>query len=166
MIEVLCGMIASYKSTWAKKRAKEGWIIINDDSLVNAVHGGNYTLYSKALKPLYKSIEDHILHTAIAMGKDVVIDRGLDISTGSRKRWVAIAKSLDTPIQAIVFKVETPEIHAERRVKSDARGYDYQYWLDVARAHFTRWDDPTESEGFDEVWHMSAEEATRRLVTQ
>lgn len=73
MIEVLCGMIASGKSTYCVKKAKEGYVIVNDDSIVNAVHGGVYALYDKSFKPLYKSIEDHILHTAVAMGKHVII---------------------------------------------------------------------------------------------
>jgi predicted kinase len=152
MIEVLVGMIASGKSTWANMRAKDGWVVLNDDAIVSAVHGGDYTLYSKDLKLLYKSIEDHILHTAVAMGKNVVVDRGLDIRETSRRRWIAIAKSLDVPINAIVFKKEAPEIHAERRASSDSRGHDYTYWLEeVAKVHDKQWVQPTSTEGFDEI---------------
>jgi dephospho-CoA kinase len=83
MIEVCCGHIASGKSTYCRERADAGWIIINDDSIVSAVHAQNYLLYAEDLKPLYKSIEDHILHTAVAMEKNVVIDRGVDVSITS-----------------------------------------------------------------------------------
>ena len=151
MIEVLIGMIASGKSSWAGERAKQGFVIINDDSIVNAVHGGLYTLYTKAMKPLYKSVEDHILHTAIAMDKDVVIDRGVDISVSSRRRWIAIAKSLEVPIHGISFEKFPAKVHAARRAKSDSRGHTKQYWVDVALAHEARYELPTLDEGFDKI---------------
>lgn len=151
MIEILVGMIASGKSTWCKQRAKEGWIVLNDDAIVNAVHGGDYTLYNKNLKPLYKSIEDHILHTAVAMGRHVVVDRGLDISRTSRARWICIGRSLDVPVRAVVFELFSPEIHAERRAASDNRGHTYEYWFDVANFHIKRYHTPVLEEGFSEV---------------
>jgi predicted kinase len=152
MIEVLVGMIASGKSSWAKDRADAGWIIINDDSIVSAVHAQDYLLYNEALKPLYKSIEDHTLHTAVAMGKDVVIDRGVDVSTSSRQRWIALGRSLDVPVRAVLFEVFSPEIHAQRRVDSDARGHDYDYWLNsVAKPHLARYQEPTTDEGFSDI---------------
>jgi predicted kinase len=151
MIEVLVGMIASGKSTWAKDRAKEGWIIINDDSIVNAVHADDYLLYQQDLKPLYKSIEDHILHTAVAMGKNVVVDRGLSLSATARRRWIALANSLDTPVQAVLFDVFSPEVHAQRRFESDSRGHDLDYWLRVAQRHHSVYDEPTLDEGFESI---------------
>lgn len=148
MIEVLCGAICSGKSTWCKQRAKDGWIIMNDDSVVTMLHGGNYTLYNKSLKPLYKSIEDHIVHSVVLAQKNLVIDRGLDICVESRKRWISLANSLDTPIQAVVFELFPPEIHAKRRAETDGRGYDYEYWLKVAKSHMSRYKIPTIEEGF------------------
>jgi len=151
MIELLIGPISSGKSTWAKQRAEEGWIVINDDSIVNSVHGGSYFLYDKSLKPLYKSIENHILVTAIAMGKNVVIDRALDLNKKSRLRWIALAKSLDIPIQARLFKINDPEIHARRRFEDDPRGLTYDHWLEAAQRHHDSYDPPTLEEGFDHI---------------
>lgn len=151
MIEVLIGMIASGKSAYAKQRAREGWIIINDDAIVNLVHGGDYTLYDKSLKSLYKSVEDNILHTAIAMNKSICIDRGVDIRASSRARWISLARCLDVPIRAISFKVCQPEVHANRRMQDNDRGHDYTYWLRVAQAHASSYNPPTLQEGFAEV---------------
>lgn len=151
MIEVLVGMIAAGKSTWCNKRAEEGWIIINDDAIVSAIHGGNYTLYDKSLKLLYKIIENTILQTAVAMGKNVVIDRGLDIDPKSRARWVCLARSLDVPIKAVCFERFSPEVHAQRRFKSDNRERSYEFWLEVANAHSKRFYSPVVEEGFSDV---------------
>lgn len=157
MIELLVGAISSGKSTWANQKANEGWIIINDDDVVNAVHGGNYLLYNDKLKPLYKSIENHILHIAIAMGKDVVIDRGLSLSKKARARWIALAKTLDTSIVARTFELFTPEIHAQRRVEAGGRGHNYEYWLKVAQRHMIAYSPPTLEEGFDIIIHQKWE---------
>lgn len=152
MIEVLVGHIASGKSSWAKERANSGWIVINDDSIINSVHSQNYLLYKEELKPLYKSIEDHTLHIAVAMGKDVVIDRGVDVSISSRQRWIVMGRALDVPVRAVLFEVFSPEIHAERRVVSDSRGHGYDYWLnEVAKHHAARYQEPTTDEGFSDV---------------
>ena len=148
---LLVGMISSGKSTYCKTLAEAGWIVINDDAIVNCVHNGDYTLYSKSLKPLYKSIENHIFQMAVVMGKDVVIDRGLSISLHARARWLALAKSFDVPIQAVVFEVFAPEVHAIRRFESDRRGHTYEYWLDVAQVHWGQYIQPTIDEGFDAV---------------
>lgn len=151
MLEVLIGNIASGKSTYSKQRAKDGWIILNDDGVVNLVHGGCYYTYSKSLKPLYKSIEDHILYTAVAMGKNVCIDRGVDIRKKSRERWICIGRSLDVPVRASVFEAFPPEVHAQRRMESDSRGHDYQYWFSVANSFAAQYEEPTIEEGFVEV---------------
>ena len=133
-LELLCGPIASGKSTYCRQAANEGAIILNDDSIVTAIHGGDYRLYNKSLKPLYKSVENSLISTALAMGLRVVVDRP-NHSIKMRQRYIAIGKSFDVPVEVILFKRELPEIHGERRFKSDARGHDLNYWIDVARAH-------------------------------
>jgi predicted kinase len=151
MIQVLCGTIGSGKSTYAKTKAKEGCIIVNDDSIVNAVHADQYDLYNKDLKPLYKGAELFILNTAIAMGKDVVVDKGISLSVNSRQRWISIGRSLDIPVQCVLFQFFSPEIHAERRAGSDDRGLGFDYWLKVAKVHFASYEEPTVGEGFSAV---------------
>lgn len=151
MLELLTGMVASGKSTWAKQRAKDGWVILNDDAIVTMVHGGFHELYQEAWKPLYKSIEDHIFYMSVAMGKNLVIDRGVNVSASSRVRWIALARCLDTAIRAVSFEVFSPETHATRRHASDPRGHSYEYWLRVAEVHAARYDVPQLSEGFAEI---------------
>lgn len=151
MIEVLVGTIASFKSTYCKQRAKAGAIIINDDSIVEALHAGQYKLYSKELKPLYKAVETQIFLSAVALGRDVIIDRGLSLTKSSRKRWIGLAKSFDKAIIARIFKFELPEVHAKRRFDSDNRGLDYDYWLNVAKQHTAVYQEPAIDEGFDKI---------------
>lgn len=153
-MEILVGPIASGKSTYCKKLAKEGAIILNDDSIVTAVHGGDYTLYNKDLKPLYKTIENTIICTCLAMKKKIIIDRP-NYSLVTRRRYISLAKSFDEKVTLVLFKKELPEIHAKRRYESDARGHDFSHWLEVAKYHDSLYEEPNkELEFFDEIVYI------------
>lgn len=158
MIQVLVGPIASGKSTYAQNAARNGFICVNDDAVVNLIHANEYTLYDKSLKILYKSVENHVVGTALAMGKRIVADRGLNISFQGRKRWISLANSFDVPCVAVLFEDEGPEIHAQRRSRSNSRGRTYEQWLEVALHHQKQYQEPTMEEGFVEVHRISYEE--------
>jgi predicted kinase len=157
-LQVLVGMIASGKSTYARNAARQGVICLNDDAIVNLLHADDYTLYDKGLKLLYKTVENHIIGTALAMRRTVMVDRGLNVSVAGRRRWLALAKSFDVRCEALLFKNEGPVVHAQRRADSDARGHDLAYWLEVAEAHHDSYAPPTLEEGFDRVKAVSWEE--------
>lgn len=153
MLNLLCGMIASGKSTHATELAKNNWIIVNDDSIVNALHANNYTLYNKRLKPLYKLIENTMINGAVLMNIDVAIDRTC-LSKSMRSRYIALANTLDVPIICTVFPIEHPEVHAHRRCNHDNRGYSYEHWLKVARSHLATYEQPSLSEGFQKIINL------------
>jgi len=163
-IQVLVGMIASGKSTYAKNIAKAGAIIVNDDSIVNAVHADDYTLYDKKLKVLYKSTENHIISIAASLDRLIVVDRGLNGSINGRQRWLSLARALDMKCEAVVFKNEGPETHAQRRSAGDSRGHSFDYWLKVAKAHNSDYSEPTVAEGFDSVHHIDFEDIQKGKV--
>lgn len=151
-IQILVGMISSGKSTYAKLAAQCGAVIINDDNIVNSVHANQYELYDPNLKLLYKTIENTTLSLALSLGKNVVIDRGVDVDPQSRKRWIDLARAYDVPIEAMCFGVCSPEIHAKRRYEADNRGHDYSYWLAVARKHYDSYSVPELNEGLTNVY--------------
>lgn len=149
-IELLVGMIASGKSTYCSARAVEGAIIVSDDAIVQAIHGGNYDLYDSELKSLYHSIEDYIVVYAINNGLDIIVDR-TNLTRNSRRRFIEQAEAYSAQIIAVKFRVEMPQIHATRRADSDSRGYDYQRWLDIATEHYNKYEVPTLHEGFNDI---------------
>lgn len=153
-VEILIGTIASGKSTYCHQKALKRFIIINDDAIVNALHCNYYDLYEEKLKPLYKSIENQIFTSSISAGKSVVVDRGLNLTPKSRRRFIGLANSLDVEVNAIVFEFCDPEVHAKRRMESDSRGFDYDYWLDVAKFQCDKYLAPTLSEGFSEIQYV------------
>ncbi len=157
VVQILVGMIASGKSTYARFAAATGAVIVNDDDIVMALHGGNYDGYQDALKPLYKSIENNIVTTAVALGRDVVVDRGLNVSALARSRWLSLARSLDVPCEAVVFPVESPAVHATRRSRHDDRGLSFEAWLSVAQKHAQQYCQPRAEEGFAGVFDVEFE---------
>lgn len=150
MIELLCAPIGAGKSTYAREQAKSGAIIINDDDIVKLVHGGNYHLYEKKLKPLYKLIENQILTTAMLMNRLVVIDRP-NFRKETRSRYISLAKSFDIPISCTLWKWTTPEESARNRVEKDGRGYSYEWWLEATKRHYLLYEEPSLDEGFLEI---------------
>lgn len=150
-VQILLGPVASGKSTYSQNAAKSGVVIVNDDAIVLGCHGGDYSLYDKKLKPLYKSCENNLIVTALALGRSVVVDRGVNGRRRSRQRLLGLAHSLDVPVTAVLFQNEGAEVHARRRASSDGRGYGYEYWLRVAEAHEREFEAITESEGFSLV---------------
>ena len=157
-IQVLCGMIASGKSTYSKNAAKRGIICLNDDAIVNMLHADDYTLYDPALKILYKSIENHVIGTVLSMQRIILVDRGLNVSVEGRRRWIALGRSFDSPVEAIIFPNDGPDVHAQRRTKSDSRGHDFSYWKRVAEKHNSVYVEPTLEEGFDVIHRVTFEE--------
>lgn len=150
-LEILVGCISAGKSTYSAKRANEGAIIINDDSIVNALHGNHYLKYNKNLKNLYKSIGDLTLSWAGANNFDAVIDR-TNLNPSTRRRYIELGRAFGYEnIVAAVLPMLTPEEAARRRFESDSRGASFETWLKVANEHFKQYQEVTLDEGFDKI---------------
>lgn len=152
IVEILVGHIASGKTTYSIKRAKEGAIIIDHDSIVMSCHAGIYQLYDELLKPLYSNIQHTMFDMALVLNKDVVIDK-TNLKRSSRIKYIEAAKDRAT-INAIIFPFAGAETHALRRFSSDNRGYDYQKWLSVAKEHENLYEPVTKDEGFNKIIYI------------
>lgn len=155
MIELLVGMIGSGKTTYARKRAKQGALIVSHDDLTQMLHG-EYR-YEQELKPCYRAMMIQLAQNGIVAGRDVVIDR-THLTRESRAFWIDVARrSENTQIIATAFPILTPEIHARRRRDADARGRTYAEWLAVAEHHAAQAhaEPLARNEGFREIRMMT-----------
>lgn len=155
-LTIFFGPIASGKSTYARKLADQGAIIVNDDAIVTAVHGGNYKDYDVDLKPLYKSVQTAMITHGLCLGREVVVDStGLSIDTRTRLRL--LAESYDVPCNLVLFRegrfLGAPD--GDRRFEADPRGYSREYWQNVGRAHLDRHTPVLEPE---RCWYSGVEE--------
>ena len=149
-LEILVGMIACGKSTYAEKRAKEGAVVVNMDSLILALHGGDYTMYDSMLKPLYWALEQQAILVALIAGKDVVIDR-TNLTRDRRQRYIQLAKAAKADVICRRFMIVDPKIHAQRRWDAGARGVSLEQWTKVAEGHMAEYEEPTIDEGFLDI---------------
>lgn len=166
-IEVLVGMIAAGKSTYARKRADEGALVVSHDDLTEMLHA-RYR-YEQEKKAVYRKMEEELVRIAINDGFDVVIDR-THLTRESRRRWIEFgrwphfAEWAEPKVVAVVFPLAAPDPsntiagsvpaqHALRRLRSDARGRCFADWLKVAEHHYAQWlaEPIHEGEGFSEI---------------
>jgi predicted kinase len=150
MIELLVGMIASGKSTYARKRARSNAMVVCHDDLTEMLHS-EYT-YNKAFRQFYRDCEEALVKEILANNLDAIIDR-THLTHESRLRWIDFAGVYQVPIVAVVFPFQTIEKHADRRFKSDNRGRSYAEWENVAQHHASQWyEEPLKDhEGFTEI---------------
>lgn len=148
---VCVGMIASGKSTWARGQADKGAVVISHDDLTAMLHA-RYR-YEQRLRQAYRDSEELLADVWLAFGRDVIIDR-THLTRESRERWTRFARRRDVECVAVCFATREPEVHAYRRLYSDARGRSYEDWLGVARHHADQARlEPLDyvTEGFDDV---------------
>lgn len=132
IIEVLVGMIASGKSTYARKRADEGALVISHDDLTTMLHG--CYRYEPELKDCYRAIMVDMACQSIIAKRDVIVDR-THLTRESRKIWIDVANGAKVPVIAVMFPQLHAEAHARRRFEADPRGRSYEEWLKVAKHH-------------------------------
>jgi hypothetical protein len=167
-IEVLIGMIAGGKSTYARKRADAGALLVCHDTLTESLHG-RYR-YEQGLRECYRRIEESIAWAALTAGRDVIVDR-THLTRESRKRWLDWARDYDilnnfggqgptTPVIAVAFPIEHAEVHAHRRFACDPRGRSLSEWIGVAVHHAGQAEAGplSEDEGFAEIRRLTFQE--------
>jgi predicted kinase len=150
-LELLIGPIASGKSTYAATRAREGGVlVVNDDAVVMMVHGGNYNGYDQRLRPVYKTIEHAAIVAGLLADHHVIVDRTCN-DARTRRRYVELGRLYNASVIATVFPRQSPDVHAQRRFKTDPRGYTLDKWREVARRHEEQYEQVTIAEGYDRV---------------
>jgi predicted kinase len=151
MIEVLCGMIASGKSTYARSRADKGALVISHDDLAEMLHC-QYR-YEPVLRDAYRAMMIHIAHVGIMAGRDVIVDR-THLTRESRAVWIDAARTWQVGIIAIEFPIYAADLHAQRRFEADSRGRPLSDWQQVARHHLQQaLAEPLDlAEGFDGIF--------------
>ncbi len=144
---MLVGNIGCGKSFLAKKLAKKGAMIVNSDSLLRAVHGGEYLYYSE-MKDFYHNIEETILVDALRRSKTVVVDR-TNISIEERKRFIFLADKYEATSIAYDFGPGQEE-HLIRRLR-EPQGLPERVWRNVFNVINSKYEKPTIEEGFAEI---------------
>lgn len=146
-IYILIGLPGSGKSTWVKKNAPEGAVIVSSDDLIMEWAVGKGLTYNDAFGQVnFKQIEARmreIFAEAIASGKDIIVDR-TNMSPKSRKYWLDEAKGY-TKV-AVTFILDDVTLNKRLSERSRVEGKSIPpYVVKNMAANYTA---ATKAEGF------------------
>lgn len=145
---IMVGNVGSGKSLLASKFAKSGAAVVNNDSLVRMIGGGEYNLYDYGKKEVYKSAEESTIESALIAGIDVVIDR-TNMDSKRRARYIALAKKHTDQIICYDFG-PGDELGLKRRKKA-SQGVPPETWEQVHNRMRESYNQPNLSEGFSDI---------------
>jgi len=146
---ILTGNIGCGKSTKALELAKQGYVIVNDDAISTMIGGGDYNLYDKSKKYLYKSIELYCVDLGLGTNRSVVADMP-NMKSISRSRFIDIGKRYNIEIISYDWGRGTSEDLRLRML--DSRGYND--WKKAFYRKFNEYEKPSFDEGFDKIIEM------------
>jgi predicted kinase len=151
-IIVIVGNIGSGKSTYAKKLAKEGYIVVARDALRYMIGGGDY-IFDKELEPIVWQGEWEILFNLMQRGINIVVDE-VGVSSFMRERYLELADIFDYKISAHIMPEITKEEAVNRRMNNPHGQPDKELWIKVWDMFNSVYEEPTEEEGFDEIRYI------------
>lgn len=148
---MMIGNIGCGKSLIARKFAINGYVVVNMDSIIKMVAGGEYSHYDPNKKKVYQATEIAMISAALKSGISVVIDR-TNMSRKKRSPYIELAKQFDVPITGYDWGPGT--FQALKRRLSDPLGIPEDQWISVYRAFQDSYETPLLSEGFQEIIGM------------
>ena len=141
---ILTGNIGCGKSTKALEFAKQGYVIVNDDAISTMIGGGDYNLYDKSKKHLYKCIELYCIELGLDTNRNVVADIP-NMKSSSRARFIEIGKKYNAEI--ISYDWGRGTLKDLFRRQEESRGYPH--WSEAFFRKEQEYEEPTLEEGFN-----------------
>jgi predicted kinase len=146
------GNIGQGKSLISSKLAKQGKVIVNMDSILLMVHGGEYGLFDPDKKQIYRDAEEAVIKSSLAKGFDVVVDR-TNMRKDRRQKFIELAKNYTEEIECYHFGRGDKELCLKNRMKNP-RGVPRKTWEMVYRKMAESYEEPEEEEGFSRIIEM------------
>jgi predicted kinase len=147
---ILIGVPGSGKSTWVDEAEfATDTAHISSDYFIEEyadLHSTTYTLVFKDYAATANKLMFDEALEAIRQGMDIVWDQ-TNTTISTRRKKLAMLK--DYHKIAVVFKTPKPEVLQHRL---ESRGHWKEIPKDVVESMITQFQEPTKSEGFDDIW--------------
>jgi len=142
----MVGNIGTGKSLISSKFAKRGEVVVNMDSITSMMGGGEYGLYDRNKKEIYRITEIAAIEGALLAGFNVVVDR-TNMDRKRRAPYIELAKKYNAEIICYDFGVGSFATFS-RRVK-ESYGIPAGQWRDVHNIMESLYEAPSFDEGFN-----------------
>jgi len=153
---IMVGNVGSGKTTWIKKflaeHSNENWVVVSKDALRRMVGGGEY-IYNEHLEPFIDYMSKEAIKYSLQTGWNVIIDE-TNVSVISRAILIDLIQESvrDCIIKAVEMPLLTKTESLLRKARPDTNyGYSIEVWEVVWERKNSKYVEPHEYEGFDEV---------------
>jgi tRNA uridine 5-carbamoylmethylation protein Kti12 len=148
---IFTGNIGCGKSTKALELAKLGYVVVNNDSIVTMIGGGDYSLYDISKKKIYINIENISVLSALTNNFNVVIDR-TNMKKSTRERFINLGKALNAIIISYDWGPGRIQDLERRKLEPRIASTD---WGEVYDRMHVEYEEPSFDEGFDKIYKIS-----------
>lgn len=145
-VEVLVGIPGSGKSTHARKRVEQGYVILDLDGLIYMINSGGYD-FKDELRPFYSQMLEGLADVALAKGHNVVVDI-VNWSTFQRQH-ICDRYGKDHLLTAVYWEPNYAACLSNRL--RNTRGYPPKMWKKLIREYMDMMTIPTKEEGFEYI---------------
>lgn len=143
-VYILCGLIGSGKSTWAKIKRKEdsNTLIICKDAIRSMI-SGDY-IFDKKYEDFVKSVNTYSILEALKEGFNVIVDE-TNITKKIRAYYINTIKNFNPDIKIELVYFSLSEGNVERRM-NEHRGMPREIWQTVFETMLSVFEKPEENE--------------------
>ena len=150
-IYVMCGLIGSGKSTWAKVilMTQDDTISISRDGFRNMIKGDGTYHYNGLTEPLIKALRSTGMQLGADFGFNVIVDE-THLTKKMRAAVIQEIKTWMTPVRIVCVYCTESIRNVDFRM-THSRGRSREEWQKVYDDMKAVFEPPTEDEGFDEI---------------
>lgn len=145
------GNVGCGKSFLAGKLAKNGFAVVNMDSLITMISGGEYE-YRSDLGEVYRDSEYVVIAEFVSRGISVVVDR-TNMDLKRRQRYLEAAKFFG--VRAVCCDFGPGDKRSLKRRLRDPRGKSEELWTSVHKKMKDAYEKPSLAEGFYKLYPIS-----------
>lgn len=152
-LQILIGNIGNGKSTYCKKLAKQGYLIISKDDIRYSIGAGTYIFtyeYETAIDHAIKSFCKQLMIDSIS---SIIIDE-TNMRKDTRKPYLDLATLYEYNKLAVIFPKLPKEESVARRLKSNHGTISKDLWEEVWERKNSNYEPPTLEEGFNEIQYI------------
>ena len=151
---LLVGNIGSGKSTYARKMAKKGFVVVSRDALRYMVGAGNY-VFNPNLEPAIKQANIEIMKIFMQNHFNIISDQS-NLNFAMRAGTLMMANIYGYEKIAIVFPKYSQRVSVNRRLKHPHGNFPCEVWNKVWAVFNLTMEEPTKAEGFDKIIKVRA----------